>query len=67
MRQHQSFGRSTRQYLGGQWRDLLPLIESGAIDPPIGEVMPLTGTAAALRLLDDRRATGRVVIRVREQ
>jgi NADPH:quinone reductase len=61
------FWQVNPQYLGEQWRDLLPLIESGAIDPPIGEVMPLTQTAAALRLLDDRRAIGRVVIRVREQ
>jgi NADPH:quinone reductase len=43
------------------------LIESGAIDPPIGQVMPLTETAAALRLLDERRAAGRVVIAVRDR
>jgi len=63
----EEFWRVNPQYPGQQWRDLLPLIESGAIDPPIGEVVPLTQTAAALRLMDDRRAIGRVVIRVREQ
>jgi NADPH:quinone reductase len=61
------FWQANPQYLGEQWSDLLPLIESGAIDPPIGQVMPLTQTAAALRLLDDRRAIGRVVIGVRER
>jgi NADPH2:quinone reductase len=61
------FWQANPQYLGEQWSDLLPLIESGAIDPPIGQVMPLTETAAALRLLDERRAVGRVVIAVRER
>jgi NADPH:quinone reductase len=61
------FWQANPQYPSEQWRDLLPLIESGAIDPPIGQVMPLTQTAAALRLLDDRRAIGRVLIRVRER
>lgn len=63
----EEFWQANPQYPREQWRDLLPLIESGAIDPPIGEVMPLTQTTAALRLMDDRRATGRVLIRVREQ
>lgn len=61
------YWRFNPPYAGQQWRDLLPLIESGAIDPPIGEVLPLTQTAAALRLMDERRAIGRVVIRVREE
>jgi NADPH:quinone reductase len=60
------FWQANPRYLGEQWSDLLPLIESGAIDPPIGQVLPLSQTAAALRLLDDRRAVGRVVIAVRE-
>jgi NADPH:quinone reductase len=48
-----------------QWRDLLPLVESGRIDPPLGQVLPLDDTAAAIRLLDERRAAGRVLVRVR--
>jgi NADPH:quinone reductase len=52
-------------YAGQQWRDLLPLIASGAIDPPIGPVFALDDAAAAIRELDGRRAAGRVLIRVR--
>jgi NADPH:quinone reductase len=50
-------------YPGRQWRDLVPLIESGAIDPPIGSVFALEDAAAAIRELDVRRAAGRVLIR----
>jgi NADPH2:quinone reductase len=52
-------------YPGRQWRDLVPLIESGAIDPPIGPLFPLEDAAAAIRELDERRAAGRVLIRTR--
>jgi NADPH:quinone reductase len=48
-----------------QWRDLVPLMQSGAIDPPIGSVFALDRTAAAIREIDQRRAAGRVLVRVR--
>lgn len=50
---------------GQQWRELLPLIRSGAVDPPIGQVFALAETASALRALDERRAVGRMLVRVR--
>jgi NADPH:quinone reductase len=43
----------------------VPLIESGAIDPPIGPVFTLEDAAAAIRELDERRAAGRVLVRTR--
>jgi hypothetical protein len=46
-------------------RDLVPLVESGAIDPPIGQVFALGDAAAAIRELDERRALGRVLLRMR--
>jgi NADPH2:quinone reductase len=52
-------------YPGRQWHDLVPLIESGAIDPPIGPLFTLEDAAAAIRELDERRAAGRVLIRTR--
>jgi NADPH2:quinone reductase len=52
-------------YPGRQWRELVPLIESGAIDPPFGALFTLADAAAALRELDERRAAGRVLIRTR--
>jgi NADPH2:quinone reductase len=60
------FWRSHPGYVAQQWRDLLPLIESGVIDPPVGQVWPLDGTAAAIGSIDERRALGRVLVRVRE-
>lgn len=50
---------------GQHWRELLPLIRSGAVDPPIGAVFALTDTASALRTMDERRAVGRMLVRVR--
>jgi NADPH2:quinone reductase len=52
-------------YAGRQWHDLVPLIRSGAIAPPIGAVFPLDDVGTALRELDERRATGRVLLRMR--
>jgi NADPH2:quinone reductase len=54
------------EYPRQQWRDLEPLLRSGVIVPPIGAVYPLDDTAAALRELDERRAAGRVLVRVRQ-
>lgn len=48
-----------------QWRELLPLIASGALKPPIGAVCDLDDAAEAVASLDERRASGRVLVRVR--
>jgi len=45
--------------------DLLPLIASGAVKPPVGAVLPFEQGAEAYRLLDEREAVGKVVLRVR--
>jgi NADPH:quinone reductase len=52
-------------YAAEQWRDLLPLLRSGGIDPPLGTVFALDQAAAAIRELDERRAAGKVLIRLR--
>src|SRR3954468_2082613 len=52
-------------YPAQQWRDLVPLLDAGLLDPPVGPVFALDETAAAIRELDERRAAGRVLIRVR--
>ncbi len=49
-------------YVGGQWDALLPHLTSGAIDPPIGATFDLDDAAEALLTLDERRATGKVVL-----
>ena len=52
-------------YLQRQWADLLPLLEAGVLDPPIGTVHPLADAALALAELDERRAAGKVLLAVR--
>jgi NADPH2:quinone reductase len=59
------FWATEPDYPRRQWRDLLPLIESGAIDPQLGPLFALQDAAAAIRELDERRAAGRVLIRTR--
>jgi NADPH2:quinone reductase len=48
-----------------QWDDLVPLLRAGRITPPIGSTHPLADAAAALAEIDERRATGKVVLEVR--
>ena len=52
-------------YLQAQWAELLPLMESGAIDPPIGATYDLDDFSRALQDIDERRALGKSVVRVR--
>jgi NADPH2:quinone reductase len=43
---------------------LAPMIESGGVAPLVGAIFPLDRAADALRLIDERRATGKVVLTV---
>lgn len=49
-------------YLQEQWTALLPAIESGIIDPPVGATFGLDEAPAALHLIDSRGATGKVLL-----
>lgn len=53
------------EYLREQWGDLRRHLESGALDPILGSVHPLDNAAEAIRELDERRATGKVILRTR--
>ncbi len=44
---------------------LLDMIASGAVRPPIGQVLPFEQSAEAYRLLDEREAVGKVLVRMR--
>jgi NADPH2:quinone reductase len=48
-----------------QWERLLPHIEAGRLNAPIGAELPLDEAAEAVLSLEERRATGKVVLRVR--
>ena len=49
------------------FREILDLYRQGRIDPLIGREYPLEEYARALRDLSERRAIGKVVVRVREE
>ncbi|AXK87639.1 NADPH:quinone oxidoreductase family protein [Nocardia farcinica] len=52
-------------YLAEQWAEVEPLLASGAIAPPQPVLYPLDRAAEAVASLDNRTATGKVVVTVR--
>ena len=63
----EEFWHTAPGFVGRQWRDLEPLLRSRVIDPPIGSVFSLEEISAALPEMDERRAVGRVLVRVGER
>lgn len=53
------------EYLAEQWQRLEPMVADGSLNPPIGTVLPLSEAAAAVSLLADRKARGKVLLQVR--
>ncbi len=53
-------------YLLEQWREFLPLLDSGAVDPIIGSVFALGDASSALASLETRQATGKTLLQVRD-
>ncbi|MEU4412656.1 NADPH:quinone oxidoreductase family protein [Nocardia salmonicida] len=52
-------------YLAEQWAEIAPLLASGAISAPDPVLYPLESTAEAVAALDNRTATGKVVVQLR--
>jgi NADPH:quinone reductase len=52
-------------YMHQQWQALLPMIESGVVKPPIGTTYGMDDFGRALLDLDQRKALGKLVVRVR--
>ena len=52
-------------YMQEQWAELLPMMESGTVKPPIGATYDLADFGAALAEMEDRRTLGKSVVRVR--
>jgi NADPH:quinone reductase len=49
-------------YMHAQWADLVPMIESGVTDPPVGDVLPLESIGQALVDLEERRTIAKTVL-----
>jgi NADPH:quinone reductase len=60
------YARTRPGYAATQWERLLPYLESGALDPPLGGAYPLRRAADALAELDERRVTGKLTLLLRE-
>ncbi|WP_134765769.1 NADPH:quinone oxidoreductase family protein [Nocardioides sp. 1609] len=60
------FAMSTPGYMQEQWARLVPMIESGAVRPPVGRLYDLEDFGQALVDMDERRALGKLVVRVRD-
>jgi NADPH2:quinone reductase len=52
-------------YMRQQWEALVPMIEDGTVDPPLGATLPLEEMGRALLDMDARRTLGKTVLRVR--
>ncbi len=61
-----AFWTGEPSFVQEQWADLLPLLEQGRLQPVLGSVHDLADAAAAVTELDERRATGKVLLRVRD-
>lgn len=49
-----------------QWGRLVPMMDAGAVKPPIGRTYALEEFGQALVDMDERRTLGKSVVRVRD-
>ena len=52
-------------FMRRQWEALLPMIESGVVDPPVATTYPLADVARALGDLEQRKVLGKTVLLLR--
>jgi NADPH2:quinone reductase len=53
-------------YMDQQWAQLVPMVESGTVKPPVGRVYPIEEFGQALIDMDARAALGKSVVRIRD-
>jgi NADPH2:quinone reductase len=59
------FAMTKPDYMQQQWRDLLPMVESGVVRPPVGATYELEDFGLALQKMAERRTLGKSVVHVR--
>jgi NADPH2:quinone reductase len=59
------FAMVRQGFMRGQWDELLPLVASGVVDPPVGATYALEDVSKALADLDARTALGKTVLTLR--
>jgi NADPH2:quinone reductase len=60
-----AFAMVRQGFMRGQWDELLPLVESGVVDPPVGATYALEDVSRALADLDARTSLGKTVLTLR--
>ncbi len=60
-----AYAMAREGFMRRQWEELLPMMESGAVDPPVGTSYPLEEVRTALTDMAERRATGKLVLTLR--
>lgn len=59
-----SYAQARPDFLAWQWEELRPLMSDGRISPPIGGEWPIDDAKEAFLALDQRRATGKMIVRL---
>ena len=57
-----AFAMARPGYMRGQWDALLPMIESGVVDPPVGDDVPGRGGGAGPHRPGAARVLGKTVL-----
>jgi NADPH2:quinone reductase len=52
-------------FMRAQWEELVPMMTSGVIDPPVGAVYPVEDVSRALLEMADRKVLGKTVLTLR--
>jgi NADPH2:quinone reductase len=60
-----AFAMTRPGYMRQQWDALLPMVEGGVVDPPVGATYPPERARDALRDLEQRRTRGKSVLTFR--
>ena len=60
-----AFAMTREGYLREQWDALLPMLESGVVDPPVATTYPVEEVGRALTDLEQRAVLGKVVLLLR--
>ena len=60
-----AYAMARQGFMRGQWDALLPMIESGVVDPPVGTTYPVTEVSRALEEMEQRKVLGKTVLTLR--
>ncbi|HXH80904.1 NADPH:quinone oxidoreductase family protein [Nocardioides sp.] len=60
-----AYAMTRADFMQQQWRELVPMIESGVVKPPIGATYEMDGFGQALVDMAERKTLGKSVVRVR--